>query len=86
MPAFHRAVRKVHRNVHEMRHGKLDLPPEEDGGTYIESMRIRSWKPFDQSVADQRIAEPKGNRGGMKKFMELFWEELGNGSKAPPKR
>jgi len=35
-PAFHRGVRKVHRRVHEMRHGKIETPPEDVGGAYQE--------------------------------------------------
>jgi len=60
-PRFHQMVRGVHRRMHEMRHGKIEIPPEELGGTHVHGSKV--------------------DRGGLKRFMELFWEEMGNGSK-----
>jgi hypothetical protein len=41
-PAFHHAVRKVHKKVYEVRHGK---DPAEMGGTNIERQSARyDWK------------------------------------------
>ncbi len=36
-PTFHRAVRRVHKKVHEIRHGEKFYDPSEMGGTKIES-------------------------------------------------
>jgi MIOREX complex component 7 len=36
-PAFHRAVRRVHKKVHEVRHGEKLYDPAEMGGTQIDS-------------------------------------------------
>ncbi|GAB7357469.1 hypothetical protein MBLNU459_g0009t1 [Dothideomycetes sp. NU459] len=52
-PAFHRAVGKVHKNVHRLRHG---VPPEEMGGTKIDS-------PGMQGFMSHFVDELKGQAG-----------------------
>jgi hypothetical protein len=46
-PGFHHAVRSVHKRVHQLRNG---VPPEEMGGTKIDSMSqvqvLGSWSLF----------------------------------------
>lgn len=50
---FHRAVGKVHKNVHRLRHG---IPPEEMGGTKIDS-------PGMQGFIGHFLDELKGQAG-----------------------
>lgn len=50
-PAFHRAVEKVAKNVHRVRHG---LPREEEGGTKLEGQEENGFtKHFMDSVKGQ---------------------------------
>lgn len=50
-PAFHRAVEKVAKNVHRLRHG---VPPEEMGGTKIDNPNSGSFlRHFSEEVQTQ---------------------------------
>jgi hypothetical protein len=70
-PNFHRAVRSVHKKVHELQHGK---DPAEMGGVNIDGqptpyLRHTTW---EQLAHD--IAEP--GRPGFKRFLQYYMEEL----------
>ncbi|KAL1957978.1 hypothetical protein VTO42DRAFT_5370 [Malbranchea cinnamomea] len=55
-PAFHRAVRRVHKTIHELRHGKA---PEDMGGTRIDKPRLRDFfKYFREELKNQLRNRP----------------------------
>ena len=64
-PAFHRAVEKVARGVHRVRHG---IPPEEMGGTKIDQPSNGSFlKHFTEEVQTQvGRAEARGGEAAVK--------------------
>jgi hypothetical protein len=60
-PAFHRAVEKVARGVHRLRHG---IPPEEAGGTKIDGPGNSSFlRAFTDEIKAQ-LGSAAGKEGG----------------------
>jgi hypothetical protein len=82
-PAFHRAVEKIAKNVHRVRHG---LPREEEGGTRIEgqeSGRDGFTKHFMGAVKGQLGAaeEAEAERARPQSYYEQLRKGRSDGSK-----
>lgn len=80
-PAFHRAVEKVAKNVHRVRHG---LPREEEGGTSIEGPEDRGFtKHFMGAVKDQLGAaeEAEAEKIRSRSYHEQLRQGKNQGSK-----
>lgn len=74
-PAFHRAVEKVAKNVHRIRHG---LPREEEGGTKIEGREDAGFtKHFMGAVKGQLGAAEEAE--AEKARSQSYYEQLRNG-------
>ncbi|KJF61564.1 uncharacterized protein CIMG_11201 [Coccidioides immitis RS] len=56
-PTFHRAVRRVHKSIQDLRHGKA---PEDMGGTNIDKPGIKHFfQLFRDELRDQLRNKPK---------------------------
>lgn len=76
-PAFHRAVEKVAKNVHRVRHG---LPREEEGGTSIEGQKKDGFtKHFMGAVKGQLGAAEEAAEAEKARKPMSYAEQLRNG-------
>lgn len=78
-PTFHRGVRRVHKKVHELQHGK---DPAEMGGTNIDGEA--GCHPAVRIQHADELAVPGGSDS--QRFLNHYMEELKNQFRGTPKK